>query len=52
MPRGIHLCRCGCGGGLSPLVAPDNSRIATIGVQLNVPLYTGGAISSKERLLR
>ncbi len=39
----------GQNGGLSPLVAPDNSRIAALGVQLNVPLYSGGAISSKER---
>ena len=31
-------------GGLSPLVASDNQRNAVIGLQLNVPLYAGGAI--------
>ncbi|HSW18057.1 MAG TPA: TolC family outer membrane protein [Ramlibacter sp.] len=36
-------------GGLSPLVASDNQRNAVVGLQLNVPLYAGGAISSRER---
>jgi outer membrane protein len=36
-------------GSLSPAVAPDGSRSAAIGLQFNVPLYTGGALSSKER---
>ena len=36
-------------GGLSPLVASDNHRNALIGLQLKVPLYAGGAISSRER---
>lgn len=36
-------------GSLSPAIAPDGSRSAAIGLQFNMPLYTGGAISSKER---
>jgi outer membrane protein len=36
-------------GTLSPLLAPDGSRIAAIGLQLNLPLYAGGAINSRER---
>ena len=36
-------------GNLSPLIAPDGSRIAAIGLQLNVPLYAGGALDSRER---
>jgi outer membrane protein len=36
-------------GSLSPAVAPDGSRSAAIGLQFNMPLYTGGALSSKER---
>jgi outer membrane protein len=39
----------GQNGGLSPTVSPDSSRAGVIGLQLNVPLYTGGAISSKQR---
>lgn len=39
----------GTSGGLSPTVAPDNRRNATVGLQLNVPLYAGGAIDSRER---
>jgi outer membrane protein len=39
----------GQNGSLPPTVSPDNSRAAVIGLQLNVPLYTGGAISSKQR---
>ncbi|MGA0612815.1 TolC family outer membrane protein [Caldimonas sp. KR1-144] len=36
-------------GGLSPLAASDNQRNAVVGLQLNVPLYAGGAIDSRER---
>ncbi|MCW5656493.1 MAG: TolC family outer membrane protein [Burkholderiaceae bacterium] len=36
-------------GSLSPAVAPDGSRSAAIGLQFNLPLYSGGALSSKER---
>jgi outer membrane protein len=36
-------------GGLSPLVAPDNDRTSVVGLQLNVPLYAGGAIDSRQR---
>ena len=36
-------------GNLSPAVAPDGSRSAAIGLQFNMPLYTGGAWTSKER---
>jgi outer membrane protein len=36
-------------GNLSPAIAPDGSRSAAIGLQFNMPLYTGGALSSKER---
>jgi outer membrane protein len=36
-------------GSLSPAIAPDGSRSAAIGLQFNMPLYTGGALSSKER---
>jgi outer membrane protein len=39
----------GQNGGLSPLVSPDNNRAAVVGVQFNVPLYTGGALNSRER---
>lgn len=39
----------GQNGSLSPLVSPDSSRSAVIGVQLNVPLYAGGALDSKAR---
>jgi outer membrane protein len=38
----------GQNGGLSPLAAPE-SRTAVLGLQFNVPLYSGGAISSRER---
>ncbi|MBT2324677.1 TolC family outer membrane protein [Variovorax paradoxus] len=43
------LSRQGQNGSLSPAVSPDSARGATIGVQLNIPLYTGGAISSRQR---
>lgn len=39
----------GQSGGLSPTLASDHHRNAVIGVQLNVPLYAGGAIQSRER---
>lgn len=39
----------GQNGGLPPTVAADNSRVATVGVQLNIPLFTGGALDSRER---
>lgn len=36
-------------GGLSPLVAPDGDRTASVGLVLNVPLYAGGALDSRQR---
>ncbi len=39
----------GKGGDLSPLVAADRERTATMGLQLSIPLYTGGALNSRER---
>lgn len=36
-------------GGLSPLVAPDGERTGAIGLLLNVPLYAGGALDSRQR---
>ena len=39
----------GQSGNLSPLVAPDGNRTASIGVQLKIPLYSGGQLSSRER---
>ena len=39
----------GKGGDLSPLVAADRERTATVGLQLSIPLYTGGALDSRER---
>lgn len=39
----------GQNGGLSQTVSPDSSRAATIGLQLTVPLYAGGALNSRER---
>jgi outer membrane protein len=39
----------GQGGGLSSGLSPDSSRAAAIGVQLTVPLYTGGALDSRQR---
>ena len=39
----------GKGGDLSPLVAADRERTASVGLQLSIPLYTGGTISSRER---
>lgn len=39
----------GQSGGLSSTIAADSNRSALIGVQLNVPLFTGGAINSRQR---
>ena len=39
----------GKGGDLSPLVASDRERTATLGLQLSIPLYTGGGLNSRER---
>jgi len=39
----------GQSGGLSSGLSPDNSRAAVIGLQFNVPLYTGGALDSRQR---
>lgn len=36
-------------GGLSALVAPSGERSAAIGLQLNMPLYAGGALDSRQR---
>src|SRR5450830_200143 len=36
-------------GSLSPLVAPNGERSASIGLMLTVPLYAGGAIDSRQR---
>lgn len=36
-------------GSLSPLVAPDGERSGAIGLVLNVPLYAGGALDSRQR---
>ncbi len=39
----------GQSGNLSPLVAPSGNRTGSMGLQLNVPLYAGGGIDSRER---
>lgn len=39
----------GQSGGLSELTAPDGRRSTAVGLQFNVPLYAGGALTSKER---
>ncbi|MGN5479219.1 TolC family protein [Cupriavidus basilensis] len=36
-------------GNLSPLVAREGNRTALIGLQLNIPIYAGGGIDSRER---
>jgi outer membrane protein len=36
-------------GSLSPLVAQDGDRTGSIGVVLNVPLYAGGGLDSRQR---
>jgi len=39
----------GQNGSLSPTIAPENNRVAMIGLQVNIPLYAGGALNSRER---
>jgi len=39
----------GQAGGLPPSIAPDSNRSASIGLQLTIPLYAGGGLSSRER---
>ena len=39
----------GQSGDLSPAVAPNNDRTGYVGLQFNIPLYSGGGISSRER---
>ena len=39
----------GQNGGLSSGLSPDSSRAALIGLQFSVPLYTGGALDSRQR---
>lgn len=39
----------GRNGGLAASLSPSGSRVATIGVQLSVPLWAGGAIDSRLR---
>lgn len=39
----------GASGSLSPVVAPDDTRSAALGLQFSVPLYAGGAIDSRQR---
>jgi outer membrane protein len=39
----------GQGGGLSSGISPDSSRSALVGLQLTVPLYTGGGLDSRQR---
>jgi len=36
-------------GGLSPVISPDSSRSAVVGLQFSFPLYTGGSLDSRER---
>lgn len=36
-------------GNLAPLVAPDGDRTGAVGLVLNVPLYAGGALDSRQR---
>lgn len=36
-------------GSLSPLVAPDGDRTGSVGLMLNIPLYAGGALDSRQR---
>lgn len=43
------LQRRGQNGGLSPLIAADSNEQATLGVQLTLPLFAGGALDSRER---
>jgi outer membrane protein len=39
----------GQSGDLSPMVAPSNDRNGYVGLQFNMPLYSGGGLDSKER---
>jgi outer membrane protein len=39
----------GQNGGLSPTISPNSNRAAVIGVQVNIPLFAGGALDSRER---
>lgn len=39
----------GQNGSLSPTLAPNSNRSAVIGVQVNIPLFAGGALDSRER---
>lgn len=39
----------GRNGGSSPAISPDSSRAAMLGVQFSMPLYTGGALDSRQR---
>lgn len=39
----------GQGGSGSPHVTPDSSRSSAVGLQLSLPLYTGGALQSRLR---
>jgi outer membrane protein len=39
----------GQSGSLSPLVASSGDRAASVGLQLNIPLYAGGGLDSRER---
>lgn len=39
----------GQSGALPPALAGDGRRSSSIGLQLNIPLYTGGGLGSKER---
>jgi outer membrane protein len=43
------LSRKGQNGSLSPAVSPDSARGVSVGVQLTVPLYAGGALDSRWR---
>lgn len=43
------LTRKGQNGSLSAAVSPDSARGASVGVQLTVPLYAGGALDSRWR---
>jgi multidrug efflux pump len=39
----------GQAGGLSPLAYPERARSVSVGLQVSIPLYAGGAYDSKER---
>jgi outer membrane protein len=46
---GFEIDKYRLAGGLSELTAPDGQRSTAIGLQFSVPLFAGGAITSKER---